>query len=101
LKSLKLAKFEPLYAKEAIAQLKHVLEYPKFYNESYDDINPRLDKEGKPMMNEHQFFDFTLKELQNDDASPYEQAHIDRESKQWENKYKKYVKEWKKKNGTN
>lgn len=98
--TVKLAKFEPLYAKEAIAVLKHVLEYPKFYNDNYDDIHPKLDKEGRPMMNFDQYRGFRLNEVQNDQNSndPFVTAELS--WKQTEKEYKKYVKEWRKKNGT-
>lgn len=91
-----LAEFQPLQCASEMGRLKALVEFPKRYHDNYDDMFPKLDENGKPMMSEHQFFDFRLKEEQAKVSDlDYEQAYIDRESKKFKNEYKKYVKEWK------
>jgi hypothetical protein len=78
--------------------------WPKWFNESYDDIYPPLDKEGKPMMNYDQWYDEQLKEhnrITADDRDSSEMEIGRKGSKKSKTAYKRYVKEWKKKNASN
>ncbi|MHA2380758.1 MAG: hypothetical protein ACXADS_15920 [Candidatus Thorarchaeota archaeon] len=92
-----LAEYEPDYAKEAMARLEHLLKWPQFVNENWDDIHPPLDDEGRPMMNEDEYFAFELREGQKktDPDNPFDTFNVERD-KNFERRYKRYVKEWRK-----
>ena len=67
--------------------------------DSYDDRNPKLDKDGKPMMNFLMWRGDRLKQKHAaiPDGFTFAQAELESE-KMLKKMYKTYVKEWKKKN---
>ena len=87
-------------------RLEYLCTFPKRMYDTYDNRHPKLDKDGKPMMDMHQFRGYTLKERQRNKTShtEYSDAQVEMppiDSKQFKNMYKKYEKEWKEKNGSN
>ena len=87
-------------------RLEYLCTFPKRMYDTYDNRHPKLDKDGKPMMDMHQFRGYTLKERQRNKTShtEYSDAQVEIppiDSKQFKNMYKKYEKEWKEKNGSN
>jgi len=98
---LEYIEYHPLQSTSEIGRLKTLLEFPERYHDHWDDINPQLDKEGNPMMNIQQFWDFSLKEAQRtkNTDSDYVQTEMDPiDGKMFKNRYKKYMKEWKEEN---
>ena len=97
-KVAQLVEFTPQYATIEVKQLVYFLNYPRFYNETFDERNPPLDDEGNPMMNFEQWCGYRLKQLQKETQHlEYEQAHVDKGAKKTRTLYKNYCKEWKKK----
>ena len=84
-------------------QIRTLYAWPSVYHESYDKIHPPRDEDGQPMMDKQQFWSHTLKERTKNKTShsEYSDGQIEMpgiESKEFARMYKKYVKEWKKKN---
>ena len=84
---------------ELQVQIRTFLNYPESYHEAYDDIHPKLDKDGRPMFKEQEWRDARLKEKNRAVPSGYthETGELEDE-KTLKRKYNKYVKEWNKKN---
>jgi len=77
--------------------------WPEKYNKSYDDIHPKLDEDGKPMMNRHEWRNWDLKERRKkrrevSSSDLIESSMSWRPEKKETRMYKKYVKEWNEKN---
>lgn len=89
--------------KDYIVRFHDLLLFPKTYFDNYDDMFPKLDDEGKPMMRELEYRDFLLAEAHRE-AETYpehiindEQPYVDMAGKKFKKAYKKYVEEWKEK----
>ena len=75
--------------------------WPERYHESYDDIHPKLDEDGRPMMNQIEWENWDLterrKQKRETNSSDLIESSMEwRPRKEANRLYKKYVKEWNK-----
>ena len=80
---------------------KNLLEWPKAYHDSYDDLHPKLDKDGKPMMKRIEWRHWNLEERRRMMREGSSSDLVDNvmewlPEKKEEQLYNKYVKEWNK-----
>jgi len=83
-------------------RLEYLCGWVQRMRDTYDDRHPKLDKDGKSMMNFDMWKADRLKQKHTEVPSghTYETAELEPE-KQLKTMYKKYMKEWKEKNGSN
>ena len=85
--------------KDAVKQITDISVYIDDYEESYDDLHPKPDKDGNPMLKSIEWKDKRIEEKHKEIPSGYTHQTVEMEpEKTLKRMYKKYEKEWKKHN---